>query len=256
MNFLKPFLFQIKGFIIALMTITLILFPTTIIMIPFNLKTRLKLYAPSWSLFGKIILKWVCHCKIQVSEDLRSQEFKKVPTQGLYIANHQSFIDIPLILTAHQAPPIMKKEISYIPLFGQVALLAGALPVARSRKESRKKVFERAKKRILTEKLGLQFYPEGTRSKTPSPKTFEEIKKTLLYFAYDENIPVIPTSLYGTRGVLDQYGMIHPGKKLGIIVHKELYPRDFLTSEEFVKECWDQVLRGFEELRTVISDSQ
>lgn len=43
----------------------------------------------------------------------------------LYIANHQSYIDIPLIITKFQVPPIMKKEVLYIPIIGLVGWAMG-----------------------------------------------------------------------------------------------------------------------------------
>ncbi len=92
-------------------------------------------------------------------------------------------------------------------------------------------------------------YPEGTRSKTAVPKSFDEIKKTLLIFAYNEKIPVVPTSLYGTRGVLSPKGMIKPGRHLGIIVHKEIHPEDFSTPDEFARTCWQAVINGHDRMK-------
>lgn len=242
-------LIQIKAIFVGIFMLIFVLAPACLIAFPFKLERRLKIVCPVWRIFSLVLLKYACHTKIDVLEDHRSPEFRGVPSNGLYIANHQSFVDIPLITLAYQVPPIMKKEVLHIPIFGWMAWISGALPVSRGSSASRRKVFERAKHRILKEKIGLGVYPEGTRSKTSLPKPFHEIKKTLLVFAYNEKIPVIPTSVYGTRGVLTPKGMINPGRHLGLIVHKEIFPQEFSSAEAFAEACWNKVIQGHDEMR-------
>lgn len=238
-------LHQIKAIVISCLLFIFILVPGVVVTIPFNLRKRLEIICPVWSVFSRLLLKYGCSTDLKIREDLRSEDFKITPAYGLYIANHQSYLDIPLLSTIYQIPPIMKKEVLYIPIFGWIAWLSGAMPVSRGSNSSKKKVFSIAKKRILTDKLAVQVYPEGTRSKNAVPKEFSEIKKTLLVFAYKENIPVIPTSLFGTREVLSDHGIVRSKKPVGIIVHKEIFPRDYESSDEFSKACWDKVREGY-----------
>ena len=208
---------------------------------------------PIWSLFGNIVLRYACQAKIDFLEDHRAPRFRGVPPQGLYVANHQSFMDIPLVMTIYQAPPIMKKEVLYIPLFGLIAWASGALPVSRSQLSSRRKVFEKAKRRILKEKIGLQVYPEGTRSKDATPKSIKEVKRTLLLFAYNEKIPVIPTSIYGTRGIITRKGLIKPNRHVGLIVHSEILPENYKNAEEFCDACWGAVIQGHDQMKAKLA---
>jgi 1-acyl-sn-glycerol-3-phosphate acyltransferase len=246
-------LIQIKAVFIALVLLFLVLFPACLVAIPFPLHRRLKIVCPVWAFFSKALLRYACHAHLDISDDLRSPEFKTVPAFGLYVANHQSYVDIPVILTMFQVPPIMKKEVLYIPLFGLLGWISGALIVSRGKMNSRKKVFEQTKKRILKERIGVQVYPEGTRSKDALPKSIDEIKKTLLVFAFQEKIPVIPTSIYGTRGVLGKNGFIQPNRHLGIIVHREVNPIDFSDAESFVKEVWGKVIAGHNQMKNQLS---
>lgn len=223
--------------------------PLCILVIPFGLKRRLQITCPVWQWGSKIALRYACEMKIDVSEDHRSPGFKTIPAYGLYVANHQSFVDIPMIITVYQVPPIMKKEVLYIPFVGLLGWICGAMPVSRSEQGSRKRVFIQTKERILTEKIGVQVYPEGTRSKTAHPKSTEEIKRTLMVFAWNEKIPVIPTSVYGTRGVLSEKGAVQPGRHAGIIVHKEIRPEDYTSAEEFSVACWGKVIEGYDRMR-------
>jgi 1-acyl-sn-glycerol-3-phosphate acyltransferase len=213
--------------------------------IPFGLQERIKRTAYLWKWISDQIMNHICDAKIDIAEDYRSPEFRTKPPFGLYVANHQSYIDIPLIFTMYQVPPIMKKEVLYLPIVGLMGWIAGAMPVSRSSHGSRKRVFIQTKDRILNDRIGVQVYPEGTRSKVTHPKSFEELKKTLLIFAWNEKIPVIPNSIYGTRGVLSSKGIVSPGRHVGIIIHKEILPENYANSEDFARACWEKVLEGY-----------
>jgi 1-acyl-sn-glycerol-3-phosphate acyltransferase len=241
-------LIQIKAVLVGFFLLFFILVPACIIALPFGLDRRLKIVGPAWAFFGRNLVRYGCHAKIAVSEDHRSSAFKGTPCYGLYIANHQSYLDIPLSCTMHQAPPIMKQEVLYLPFIGWLAWISGALPVSRTKTSSRRQVFEKAKKRILKDRIGLQVYPEGTRSKDSVPRPFSGIKKTLLVFAFNEKIPVVPTSMYGTRGILDA-GKIKTGKSIGIILHKEIDPKTYKSADEFANACWDVVIQGHDQLK-------
>lgn len=242
---------QIKAFL-ALILLLMVAIPTCLLVIPFPMKTRMKVTYPMWGFMFRIIMKFGLSTKIDVSQDLRSEALKTTPPYGLYIVNHQSYMDIPLLATMYQAPPIMKKEVLYIPIIGLLGWISGALPVSRSSHDSRKKVFSQVRRRLKTEKCGIQVYPEGTRSKDSHPKEFTQIKKTLIVFAYNENIPVIPTSIYGTRGIIGKNKLIKPGRHVGIIVHKEIEPKDYPSSEAFVEACWNKVREGHDEMKRTI----
>jgi 1-acyl-sn-glycerol-3-phosphate acyltransferase len=243
-------LIQIKAILVGFVLLVFALVPACLVALPFKTGRRLKIVGPVWSAFGSGVLRYGCGTKISISEDHRSKEFGGTPCYGLYIANHQSYMDIPLMCTKYQAPPIMKKEVLNIPIIGWMAWISGALPVSRTQTSSRRKVFEKAKKRVLKEKIGLQVYPEGTRSKDSLPKSFPQIKKTLLVFAFNEKIPVVPTSIYGTRGILTKSGIIKPGRHVGIIVHKEIYPSSFETADEFAEACWNVVIQGHDQMKS------
>jgi 1-acyl-sn-glycerol-3-phosphate acyltransferase len=243
---------QIKAFVVAL-SLALSLVPVCVMAVPFRLKKRLEIVIPFWRFAAKFAMRHACEAIIDVAEDRRTSAFKATGDTGIFIANHQSYIDIPLIVTMYQVPPIMKKEVLYIPFVGQLGWICGAMPVSRSNMGSKRKVFDQTKKRILQDKIGIQVYPEGTRSKNAEPQPFEKIKKALLVLAYNEKIPVTPTSIYGTRGVLSEYGFFNTKRHVGIIVHEELRPENYKDSDEFARACWKKVVEGFTELSQKIA---
>lgn len=240
--------------IILISSFILFVVPISLIVFPFNWGTRLRLTSPMWKLFGKTSIYIVCLCKTYF-EDHRPEEERNLNNPpGLYVANHQSFMDIPLMLCTAQIPPIMKKEILYIPIFGVCGYSSGAMIVNRKKGESRKKVFAQAKYRLSSFHKNLQYYPEGTRTKGGlPPKTIEKIKKPLMLFAYENNTPVYPVSMYGTPKVLNKYGWIFYGKKLGKIMHEPVYPADYQDGESFCIAVWDKVRNGYFDLEKKLS---
>jgi 1-acyl-sn-glycerol-3-phosphate acyltransferase len=250
---LKRFL-QILNQVWAVITIPLVFIflvaPPTLIVIPLPLAWRLRIVGPFWSLFGRYTVQIGCWARVY-EEDRRQPELRTYPPTGLYIANHQSFMDIPLMLTQFQVPPIMKKEVLYIPLLGILGWAAGALVVSRRKRDSRKKVFVQARQRLVHEKFAVQYYPEGTRNRFDNPKPFSDLKVTLLHLAFDGQVPVIPVSIYGTRGVLNKYGMITPGKKVGILTRPAILPKNYPDASSFARACWEEVLKGHAELQAV-----
>lgn len=235
-------------FIIAAFTVTI--FPAAIIALPFGTVTRTRISAPFWKVFSKSLIHGAIFSSVY-KRDERSEEVRKKHPEGLYISNHQSFVDVPLVLSELPIPPIMKKEILYIPVIGLCGYSAGAMIVDRKSRNSRVKVFEQAKERLTQGIKALLFYPEGTRQRgVDSPKEFKDIKKPILRFAYEQNIPVYPISIYGTTKVLRPASlMIDHRKNLGIIIRDAQKPANFEDAESFMQACWTQVQDGYSELQ-------
>ena len=238
---------QIRAIIIAVVLGCYLLI-VCLIAIPFRLKRRLEFVSPHWKWAGNFALRHAARARIEISEDRRSPETKSHGDTGIFIANHQSFMDIPMLVTRMIVPPIMKKEVLYIPIMGFLAWICGAIPVSRTNKDSKRRVFELTKKRVLIDDIGVQVYPEGTRSKTAHPKPYEKIARALLVFAYKEKIAVVPASIYGTRGVLNSWGLVNAKRHLGMIIHEQIHPENFESADLFGRACWSKVIEGYEEL--------
>jgi 1-acyl-sn-glycerol-3-phosphate acyltransferase len=252
-NIVTYLLYPVSVFILISSFIALIL-PISVVALPFKWQTRRTLTGKFWQAFGHVALRVVCLARI-FKDDRRPKEVQKQSTPvGLHIANHSSFIDIPLMLTTMQVPPIMKKEILYIPFLGICAYSSGAIIVDRKAPDSRKKVFRAATKRLTHYDKSLQYYPEGTRQReNKGPKDVSVLKKPLMEFAYRQNIPLYPISFYGTRKVLTPKGLIHYGQKIGAIFHAPIHPQNFRTEEEFIEKAWATVQAGYYELEAKLN---
>ena len=247
-------LLQFYSFFIIVAAFSVFILPVSMIALPLHINKRIKIVGIGWGYFAKVSMKLGIFAKI-TTIDLRDEDVKKKrQPEGLHIANHQSFMDIPLILCSFQIPPIMKKEVLYIPIFGLCGYASGAMIVDRSKKDSRKRVFEQSKSRLLHEFKSLQYYPEGTRQRGDSkPKEYKEIKTPLMKFAYQEGIALYPTSIYGTKKILSaKTGMIRHGQSIGIKHHQAVHPADFETCDEFMRFAWNKVLEGYYELEEKI----
>lgn len=226
--------------------------PITLLSAPLPLYWRLKMVGPFWRAFSWTVIHLSCWSKVH-AEDHRQEELRVTPPRGLYISNHQSYLDIPLMLSQYQVLPIMKKEVLYIPIFGVLGWLAGALVVSRGSRGSRKRVFIQARKRLVDDQFSLQYYPEGTRSKNGLPKPLNEIKANLIEVAYNSKVPVIPISMYGTSKVILN-GVLQIGQPLGIITHRARIPADYADVDSFISDCWGDVLRGHAELQAKLQN--
>lgn len=236
----------IWGVIIASISLLFVLTPVVIYAVITsigNIKRRMAIIMIGWRIWGKTVINWSCLADVYQEDHRTDEEIKQRPLSGLHISNHMSFLDIPLTLLHFQIPPIMKKQVLYIPLFGFLGWASGSLIVDRKQKNSRKKALKAAIERLTVHKVALHYYPEGTRSKTGKPRSHDQIKDALIRIAYKENIPVYPSSLYGTFGSLK--GGLQLFSKLGIINHAKVLPENFESAEDFVKHCWGTVSDGY-----------
>lgn len=244
---------QVWAVITVPVVFTVLVVPPTLLVLPFSVKFRLQVVGPFWRLTSRYIIRFACWSPL-LEIDRRLPHQRTNPPRGLFIANHQSFMDIPLMLTQFQIAPIMKKEVLYLPIMGVMAWAAGAMIVSRRKRDSRKKVFVQAKRRLVEKQLAVQYYPEGTRNKVDSPKDYSELKVTLLHLAFEGNVPVYPISLYGTRGIIGSLGLIHTGKKVGILVKEAVLPEKFSDANSFARACWHEVVTGHQELKLALEN--
>jgi 1-acyl-sn-glycerol-3-phosphate acyltransferase len=229
-----------------LILIVFTLWSSTVACLNLGLKTKFYIATFFWGTACKLIIR-VGLLTRPLKIDRRSMNFRQNTALALYISNHKSIFDIPLIISVYQIVAVMKKELMSVPLFGLIAKASTAIPVDRKDKESRAQVVKEVHKRLKAG-LPIQFYPEGTRSKTDKPKPFEEIKTALMSIAFKENIPVIPSAVWGTHKITNSLGITRFPVHLGIIVQKELYPKDFTDEESFCRACWQKVIEAYDEL--------
>lgn len=135
----------------------------------------------------------------------------------LFLANHTSIMDIPILLLTLPLPTRMvsKQQLVDIPIFGKAMLAAGFVAIDRNNKERAIGQLEQAKKRIQ-EGVNMCIFPEGTRSKTGHLQPF---KKGAFHLALDLGVPVVPVYIQGASQVVGAKSLhIHYNRSVNVYV--------------------------------------
>lgn len=129
----------------------------------------------------------------------------------IYIFNHRSFIDAPMIPMSipQEVRAIGKKELSKIPVFGTV-IGKFAVWVDRSDAESRRISLEKLIK-FLNQGSSIVVAPEGTRN--DSKESLLPFQKGAFRLSIETGIPILPMAVIGADQIMKRGSLlISPGK--------------------------------------------
>jgi len=124
------------------------------------------------------------------------------------VANHVSWLDIPIIHSLMLAGFVAKSEIKYWPVIGWVTMAGDTLFLKRGNAESRKGVLNQIKQRLMDGR-SVAVFPEGTVTDGSYLRTFH---RQLVHAAVETRTPVLPVAIKflnknGTRN--DQVGFLN-----------------------------------------------
>jgi 1-acyl-sn-glycerol-3-phosphate acyltransferase len=134
----------------------------------------------------------------------------------IFMANHQSFFDIFIVLAfiPAQFRFIAKKELFKVPIFGGALRKHGSIEINRQHHESAVKSIDEAAQKIK-QGTSVMTFPEGTRSIDGEIKAF---KKGVFHLALAAGVPIVPVSIIGSREILQKYSLkINPGNIVMVI---------------------------------------
>jgi 1-acyl-sn-glycerol-3-phosphate acyltransferase len=116
----------------------------------------------------------------------------------IFIANHQSFLDMPVLALLPWKMKWVSKDALYkIPILGYYMRLSGHISVKRGT-VSALRALEKLKP-YLSDGVSVMLFPEGTRSRTGELIKF---KSGAFILSKDTNIPVQPVLIHGTRTIM------------------------------------------------------
>lgn len=137
---------------------------------------------------------------------------------ALYVANHQSNFDIPILYAGLplQFRWLAKQELFDIPLFGLALQRCGYIPIDRSDRRKALHSMHAAAQQI-SNGASVIVFPEGTRS--PDGR-LQEFKKGGALVAVKAQVPIVPVAIKGSFAVMskDSY-RIH-----GSAIEVEIFP--------------------------------
>jgi len=138
----------------------------------------------------------------------------------VFVANHQSIYDIPIIFWSlpYQVRIIAKASLGHFPFLGWHLRRTGHMLVDRRQPNRALTIFTRAS-RLMKEGLCLIVFPEGTRSPDGRVAAF---KGGSFYMALRTGLPVVPLSIVGSRHVMLKGRLAtYPGR-VRLIVHEPI----------------------------------
>lgn len=140
------------------------------------------------------------HIRMQVAVEGR-ENLPKAGEVVVFAANHQSYMDIPILLANLDFPhPLMaKKELGKIPFLSGWMNELGCVYVDRDDARASVSALKKAEK-TLKEGSSFIVYPEGTRAKSD---TMGEFKAGAVRMAYKTGVPVVPVAIDGSYKALE-----------------------------------------------------
>ncbi len=138
--------------------------------------------------------------------------------QYIYMANHQSFLDGPLVYWAVPgfARVILKREVFRVPILGQGMRMVGFVPVDRKGLKSGRRSLDQAAANMARRGLSYLVFPEGTRSRDGNLQPF---KRGGFFLALQAGVPVVPISVRGTYALMPRGQVFIRKGPVDIIFH-------------------------------------
>ena len=138
--------------------------------------------------------------------------------QYVYMANHQSFLDGPLVYWAVPgfSRVILKREVFRVPILGQGMLVVGFIPVDRKGLKSGRRSLDQAAVNMARRGFSYLVFPEGTRSRDGNLQPF---KRGGFFLALQAGVPIVPISVRGTYALMPRGQVFIRKGPIDIIFH-------------------------------------
>jgi len=162
---------------------------------------------------------WLILATTGVRVQMRGLERLEPGRTYVFVANHQSIYDIPVVFTSlpYQLRIIAKDSLGSFPFLGWHLSRTGHLLVDR-RKPDPRGVFNWANS-LTSRGLSLIVFPEGTRSPTGKLGPF---KGGSLYPAVQAGLPIVPISIVGSRHVMRKGRLMTCPGEVELVVHEPI----------------------------------
>lgn len=149
----------------------------------------------------------------------------------LYVANHQSVVDIPLLISAINKPvgAVAKQELEKVPVLSYWCKGIGCVFLNRTNpREGIKSILQGTEN--LKKGQSMFIFPEGTRSQGGPIKEF---KKGSVKMAIKANVPIIPITIDGTYKIYEGYKEAKKDNRDCICTfHKPIYISELSKEEQ------------------------
>ena len=136
----------------------------------------------------------------------------------VYMSNHQSHLDIPILYATLPSPTIRmlgKTELFQIPLWGRGLRAAEFVEVDRSNHERALRSIDHAAK-LVRDGVSIYLAPEGTRSRDGR---IGKLKKGGFHLALGTGAPIVPVAIRGTIDILPRGSRVmQTGRSVEVVI--------------------------------------
>lgn len=200
MLFIRSLLFNIVGY----STLAFGCITTSVIGL-FSRKLTVRLWCDAYLPFFRFALEHIGGLRIEV----RGQQYiQNCP--ALYASKHESALETYFLSAiVKDAAFVLKKELTYVPIFGWAQAFYGMIAVDRSSGGAAMKGMLKSAKKRIDDKRSIVIFPEGTRMKAGTCGTY---KPGLLFLAQNLHVPVVPVALNTGMFWAKKSFLRYPGK--------------------------------------------
>ena len=175
--------------------------------------------------------------------------YENYPTDKAFIvvANHQSNWDLFVVgsTVPKRTASLGKKNLKWIPLFGQLFWLAGNILVDRGNKQKAKEAMAATKKALTQKHTNIWFFAEGTRN---GGKNMLPFKKGAFITAINAGVPIVRVC---TSSYLDGFSMdkLDNGTaKVRVLPAIETKDLSMADLNDLMQQCHDSMMEVIQEL--------
>ena len=164
----------------------------------------------------------------------------------IFIANHESFIDIPLLYELPwKMKWVVKHSMTYIPVMGWLVKLTGQLTINRSSKSALKKLSNLVQP--LKDLVPVMIFPEGTRSLDGEIQSF---KNGAFLLAMEHGFNIQPIVLSGPFHILESGSkLFSPKGTLKVSVLDPIDVTEFTNMSDLKTLARDKIIDEQKRLR-------
>lgn len=180
---------------------------------------------------NKILIDWAEFFVDKAGVKINVKGIENLPKEScLYVANHQSFFDIPVLITATRKPMgfIAKKELEKVKIIsGWMKEIHCVFMDRNNIRESVKSINEGVEN--LKNGYSMTIFPEGTRGKAGE---LGEFKKGSMKLGIKAEAPIVPVTIDGTYKIREGNEKNEiKAVKVNVVIHKPINTKE-LTKEE------------------------
>jgi len=182
--------------------------------------------------------------------------FSKVHVEGqenipdetfMVVANHQSLMDIPLILGyVTRGGFIAKKELEKVPGVAWFIKYMGGVFIDR---ENPRQIAGEIKKVLKNLRNGVNYivFPEGTRTEDGNVLEF---KKGSMALAMKTKVKILPVAIWGTMYLVPKRSLLFDPGEVYLKILPPVDPTKFDSEEKLMEDVRNKIVEAVEELKT------